>query len=34
MIHTGDTYSPKAKVRQAQPLLVDDIAVDYPDVRF
>ncbi len=34
MIHTGDTYSKEAKVRQAHPLLVDDIAVDYPDVKF
>jgi uncharacterized protein len=34
MIHTGDTYSPHAKVRQAHPLLVDDVAVDFPDVRF
>lgn len=34
MIHTGDTYSKHAKVRQAHPLLVDDVAVDYPDVRF
>jgi predicted TIM-barrel fold metal-dependent hydrolase len=34
MIHTGDTYSKGAKVRQAHPLLVDDVAVDYPDVRF
>jgi len=34
MIHTGDTYSKNAKVRQAHPLLVDDIAVDYPDVKF
>lgn len=34
MIHTGDTYSRTAKVRQAHPLLVDDIAVDYPDVKF
>lgn len=34
MIHTGDTYSKNAKVRQAHPLLVDDVAVDYPDVRF
>lgn len=34
MIHTGDTYSKQAKVRQAHPLLVDDIAVDYPDVKF
>ncbi|QDU68179.1 amidohydrolase family protein [Engelhardtia mirabilis] len=34
MIHTGDTYSKTAKVRMAHPLLVDDVAVDYPDVRF
>lgn len=34
MIHTGDTYSKKSKVRNAHPLLVDDVAVDYPDVNF
>ena len=34
MIHTGDTYARTAKVRQAHPLLVDDVAVDYPDVKF
>lgn len=34
MIHTGDTYSKSAKLRNAHPLLVDDIAVDYPEVRF
>ncbi len=34
MIHCGDTYSKHAKVRQAHPLLVDDVAVDYPDVQF
>jgi uncharacterized protein len=34
MIHTGDTYSRTAKVRMAHPLLVDDVAVDYPDVSF
>ena len=34
MIHTGDTYAPGAKVRMAHPLLVDDVAVDYPDVSF
>lgn len=32
--HTGDTYSPYAKVRFAHPLLVDDVAVDHPRVRF
>lgn len=34
MIHTGDTYAKDAKVRQAHPLLVDDVAVDFPDVKF
>jgi predicted TIM-barrel fold metal-dependent hydrolase len=34
IFHTGDTYSPYAKVRFAQPLLVDDVAVDHPKVRF
>ena len=34
LIHTGDTYSCHAKVRQAHPLLVDDVAVDYPDTKF
>jgi hypothetical protein len=33
MIHTGDTYSKTAKVRMAHPLLVDDVAVDYPEVK-
>lgn len=34
MIHTGDTYAKGAKVRHAHPLLVDDVAVDYPEVKF
>lgn len=34
MVHTGDTYSRQAKVRMAHPLLLDDLAVDYPDVKF
>jgi hypothetical protein len=34
IFHTGDTYSPRAKLRYALPLLVDDVAVDHPDVRF
>lgn len=32
--HTGDTWATKAKVRFAHPLLVDDVAVDHPDVNF
>jgi predicted TIM-barrel fold metal-dependent hydrolase len=34
VFHTGDTYSPRAKLRFSQPLLVDEVAVDHPDVRF
>jgi uncharacterized protein len=32
--HTGDTYSPLAKLKYAHPLGVDDVAVDHPDCRF
>jgi uncharacterized protein len=34
IFHTGDTYSPRAKLRFAHPLLIDEVAVDHPDVRF
>ena len=34
IFHTGDTYSPYAKLKYAQPLLVDEVAVDHPKVRF
>jgi predicted TIM-barrel fold metal-dependent hydrolase len=34
IFHTGDTYSPCAKLRYAHPLLVDDVAVDHPKVKF
>jgi predicted TIM-barrel fold metal-dependent hydrolase len=34
MLHTGDTYSPQAKLRYAHPLGVDDVAVDHPDCKF
>jgi predicted TIM-barrel fold metal-dependent hydrolase len=34
IFHTGDTYSPRAKLRFSQPLLVDEVAVDHPEVRF
>ena len=32
--HTGDTYSARAKVKFAHPLLIDEAAVDHPDVNF
>lgn len=34
MIHTGDTFDPKGKVKFAHPLEVDEVAVDFPDVTF
>ena len=34
MLHTGDTYSPYAKLKYAHPLGVDDVAVDHPNTRF
>lgn len=32
--HTGDTYSPFAKLKFAHPLTVDELAVDFPQVKF
>lgn len=34
MFHTGDTYSPRAKLKFAHPLGVDEVAVDHPETRF
>ena len=34
MIHTGDTFDPKGKVKYAHPLEVDEVAVDFPSVTF
>ncbi len=34
MIHTGDTYSPKGKLKYSHPLNVDELAVDHPEVNF
>lgn len=34
IFHTGDTYSPYAKLKYAHPLNVDEVAVDHPNVRF
>lgn len=34
MIHCGDTYTPKGKVKFSHPLNVDEVAVDHPDVNF
>jgi len=34
MIHSGDTYSPKGKLKYSHPLEIDEVAVDYPNVKF
>lgn len=34
VFHTGDTYSTKAKLKYADPLTVDEVAVDHPKVTF
>lgn len=34
MVHSGDTYSPKGKVKYSHPIHIDDVAVDHPDVDF
>ena len=33
MIHSGDTYSPKGKVKYSHPLQIDEVAVDHPKVK-
>lgn len=34
MIHSGDTYSPKGKLKYSHPLEIDEVAVDHPKVKF
>jgi uncharacterized protein len=34
IFHTGDTYSPRGRLRLAHPLLIDDVAVDHPKACF
>jgi uncharacterized protein len=34
IFHTGDTYSPNAKLKFAHPLGIDEVAVDFPKVSF
>lgn len=34
VFHTGDTYSKTAKLKYADPLTIDEVAVDHPRVRF
>ncbi|HRZ07358.1 MAG TPA: amidohydrolase family protein [Candidatus Competibacteraceae bacterium] len=34
IFHSGDTYAAAAKLKYAHPLLIDEVAVDHPDVNF
>jgi predicted TIM-barrel fold metal-dependent hydrolase len=34
IFHTGDTYSPYAKLKYAHPINIDEVAVDHPSVKF
>ncbi|MGE3974156.1 MAG: amidohydrolase family protein [Bdellovibrionales bacterium] len=34
VFHTGDTYSTKGKLKYADPLTIDEVAVDHPKVNF
>lgn len=34
MVHSGDTYTPRGRLKYSHPLHVDDVAVDHPDVDF
>lgn len=34
IFHTGDTYSTQGKLKYADPLTIDEVAVDHPKVRF
>lgn len=34
VFHTGDTYSIKGKLKYADPLTIDEVAVDHPNVNF
>jgi predicted TIM-barrel fold metal-dependent hydrolase len=33
MFHSGDTYAPTGKVKYSHPLHIDDVAVDFPDLK-
>jgi len=33
MFHSGDTYSPKGKIKYSHPIHIDDVAVDFPELK-
>ena len=34
MVHSGDTFARTAKIKYAHPLQIDEVAVDFPEVKF
>jgi predicted TIM-barrel fold metal-dependent hydrolase len=34
IFHTGDPYAPKAKIKYADPIWIDEVAVDFPETKF
>jgi predicted TIM-barrel fold metal-dependent hydrolase len=34
MVHCGDTFNPKGRLKYAHPLNIDEVAVDFPRVKF
>ncbi|PXX26465.1 amidohydrolase family protein [Arenibacter sp. ARW7G5Y1] len=33
MFHSGDTYSPTGRIKYSHPIHIDDVAVDFPDLK-
>jgi len=33
MFHSGDTYAPTGRIKYSHPIHIDDLAVDYPDLK-
>ncbi len=33
MFHSGDTYAPTGKIKYSHPIHIDDVAVDFPDLK-
>ncbi len=33
MFHSGDTYAPSGRIKYSHPIHIDDLAVDYPDLK-
>jgi predicted TIM-barrel fold metal-dependent hydrolase len=33
MFHSGDTYTPRGRIRYSHPIHIDDVAVDFPDLK-